>query len=173
MMARLTILAFALTSILLAGADLAPSAAELRPARVFSDGMVVQRGVPVPVWGWAAANARVTASLGGQTRTATADATGAWRVAFPAMKAGVRYAVSMDDEAPQMVNITADSSNAGWDRSVADNIRILATKHRVDRPGDHVLRFWLVDPGVVLQKLVIDAGGERPSYLGPPESYRR
>ena len=88
MMARLTILAFALTSILLAGADLAPSAAELRPAGVFSDGMVVQRGVPVPVWGWAAANARVTASLGGQTRTATADATGAWRVAFPAMKAG-------------------------------------------------------------------------------------
>ena len=92
---------------------------------------------------------------------------------FSGAKAGVRYAVSMDDEAPQMVNITADSSNAGWDRSVADNIRILATKHRVDRPGDHVLRLWLVDPGVVLQKLVIDAGGERPSYLGPPESYRR
>jgi sialate O-acetylesterase len=31
---------------------------------------------------------RVTASLGGQTRTATADASGAWRVAFPAMNAG-------------------------------------------------------------------------------------
>ncbi len=92
---------------------------------------------------------------------------------FSGAKAGVRYAVSMDEEAPQLVNITADSSNAGWERSVADNIRILATKHRVDRPGDHTLRFWLVDPGVVLQKLVIDAGGERPSYLGPPESYRR
>jgi hypothetical protein len=43
----------------------------------------------------------------------------------------------------------------------------------VNRPGDHVLKFWFVDPGVVLQKLVIDVGGERPSYLGPPESYRR
>jgi hypothetical protein len=92
---------------------------------------------------------------------------------FSGAKTGVRYAVSIDDEAPQVVNITADSSNTAWEKSVADNIRILSTKHRVDRAGLHVLKVWFVDPGVVLQKLVIDAGGERPSYLGPPESYRR
>ena len=92
---------------------------------------------------------------------------------FSGSKTGVRYAVSIDDEAPQLVNIVADSSNAGWEKSVADNVRALTTRHRVDRLGNHVLKFWFVDPGVVLQKLVIDAGGERPSYLGPPESYRR
>ena len=86
---------------------------------------------------------------------------------------GVRYAISFDDEPPQLVNTTADSSQAGWEKAVADNIRILTTRHRLTRAGAHVLRFWLVDPGVVLQKLVVDAGGERPSYLGPPESFHR
>ena len=92
---------------------------------------------------------------------------------FLGAKDGVRYAISFDAEPPQLVNIASDSSTAGWNKSVSDNIRVLTTRHQLARPGKHVLKFWLVDPGVVLQKLVIDAGGERPSYLGPPESVRR
>jgi hypothetical protein len=32
------------------------------------------------------------------------------------------------------------------------------------------VKFWALDPGLVLQRLVVDAGGLRPSYLGPLES---
>ncbi|HEV8217936.1 MAG TPA: glycosyl hydrolase 115 family protein, partial [Gemmatimonadaceae bacterium] len=87
--------------------------------------------------------------------------------------AGLRYAISFDDEAPQTVNVLADSSIRAWERSVAENIRVATTRHSLSRAGKHVLKFWRVDPGVVLEKLVVDAGGVKPSYLGPPESFFR
>lgn len=92
---------------------------------------------------------------------------------FSGRTAGMRYAVSIDDEAPQVINIATDTTTQAWEKTVADNIRITSSSHVLRRPGAHVLRYWLVDPGVVLQKLVIDAGALPASYLGPPESYRR
>ena len=88
-----------------------------------------------------------------------------------ASSTGLRYAVSFDDDAPQVVNVLADSSNRAWEQSVAENIRIPVTRHMLGRAGKHVLKFWRVDPAVVLEKLVVDAGGLKPSYLGPPESF--
>ena len=85
---------------------------------------------------------------------------------------GFRYAISFDDEAPQVINIHASYAQADWERSVKDGIRILRSKHTLAKAGYHTLKFWLIDPGLVLEKLVVDTGGVRPSYLGPPESFR-
>lgn len=91
---------------------------------------------------------------------------------------GLTYAVSFDDAAPQRVNITAvtgaddTSMNRQWARNTSDNVNLTVTTHTLDGPGRHVLKFWMVDPTVVVQKLVVDTGGVRPSYLGPPESRR-
>jgi hypothetical protein len=85
---------------------------------------------------------------------------------------GFRYAISFDDETPQIVNVHADESLAAWERAVADGVKILTTRHTIERPGYHVLKFWAIDPGLVLQKLVVNTGRLRPSYLGPPESAR-
>jgi hypothetical protein len=62
--------------------------------------------------------------------------------------------------------------NVQWQRNTSDNVNRTATRHRIDRPGVHTLKFWMVDPIVVPQLLVIDTGGLRPSLLGPPSSLR-
>jgi hypothetical protein len=46
-----------------------------------------------------------------------------------------------------------------------------STKHVVG-VGEHVLNLWLLEPGVVVQRIVVDLGGVRTSYLGPGESLR-
>ncbi|MCL4703609.1 glycosyl hydrolase 115 family protein [bacterium] len=85
---------------------------------------------------------------------------------------GLRYAISFDDEAPQIVNMHANKNFQDWEESVRNNVTIEASKHVINAPGKHVLKFWMVDPGVVLQKLVVETSGAKPSYLGPPESFR-
>jgi hypothetical protein len=66
----------------------------------------------------------------------------------------------------------AQNGNRSWEKSVGDNAHYATSTHVLVKPGDHTLKIWMVDPGVVLQKLVVNPGGVKPSYLGPPESFR-
>ncbi len=70
-----------------------------------------------------------------------------------------------------MVDALARHSSTDWETAVKDSVREVKTSLILAKPGYHTLKFWMVDPGVVLQKIVVDLGGVRPSYLGPPESY--
>lgn len=86
---------------------------------------------------------------------------------------GMRYAVSIDDGEPQVVKINGASPDWGWERSVARNIRILTSKHQLKSEGAHTLKLWAIDPAVVVERIIIDAGGVKNSYLGPPESAKK
>lgn len=93
---------------------------------------------------------------------------------------GLRFAVSFDDQLPQILTaVPADYSvgggdgNRDWERTVSDNVRKVTASLELSHPGEHTLKVWMVDPGVVLQKIVVDCGGVKPSYLGPPESFHR
>lgn len=78
-------------------------ASSLRPARLFSDGVVLQRGEPIPVWGWAPPKTSVSVLLRGQSRMATADAGGNWRVSFAAMNAGGPYEMTITGDGKRVV----------------------------------------------------------------------
>jgi hypothetical protein len=85
---------------------------------------------------------------------------------------GLRYAVGLDDEPPQLVTVDAnvEVSSRAWARHVLDATTTGVTTLQVAAPGPHVLKIYMVDAGVVLDKLVLDSGGLRPSYLGPAET---
>jgi hypothetical protein len=83
---------------------------------------------------------------------------------------GLRYAISFNDEAPQIINIHQEPSEREWNKNVANNINLTVSKHQLSKSGEQVLKIWMVDSGVVLQKVVVDTGGLKPSYLGPPPS---
>lgn len=75
---------------LILGAALVPAAAAAAPTLhpVFADHAVLQRDRPIAIWGSADPGETVTVTLGGASRTVTADRGGAWRVELPAMPAG-------------------------------------------------------------------------------------
>jgi hypothetical protein len=89
----------------------------------------------------------------------------------------VRIGVSFDEFPPQVLTVVpkgyaAGDGNHDWEESVKNSIRVVRSELEISQPGPHVLKVWMVDAGVVLQRLIVNTGGLRPSYLGPPESFR-
>ena len=84
---------------------------------------------------------------------------------------GLRYAISFDGQPPQTIDALAHNSQPDWETTVKDSVRKVKSSHTLSGSGYHTLKVWMVDPNVVLEKLVVDLGGVKPSYLGPPESY--
>nr|WP_321353892.1 glycosyl hydrolase 115 family protein [uncultured Draconibacterium sp.] len=82
---------------------------------------------------------------------------------------GLRYAISFDGEAEQLVNVNGEYRGelGQWQ---AARIISTTTKHEIKEAGVHQLRVRVLEPGLVLQKIMIDTGALKPSYLGAPES---
>ena len=86
---------------------------------------------------------------------------------------GLQFAVSIDNEAPQVLSLNKDDKNSisgVWNSWVANNTIIKTSQHYIAHGGKHVVKYWALSPAVVLQKLVLDFGGVKQSYLGPPET---
>ncbi len=81
---------------------------------------------------------------------------------------GLEFAYSIDDGEPQVINMHEQTEDK-WDTSVANNITKVSTMIDL-QPGNHTLKVYALETGIVLQKILIKTGEDRGSYLGPPES---
>ncbi|MGY8908708.1 MAG: glycosyl hydrolase 115 family protein [Flavobacteriales bacterium] len=93
---------------------------------------------------------------------------------------GMYYGLSFDNEMPTQVNFDTDplifnyngKVPSNWQNNVSDNIKVITTEFEINKTGNHILNYYRVDEGLVLQKIVIETQEKKipKTYLGPPES---
>ncbi len=85
----------------------------------------------------------------------------------------LRFAIALDDAAPHVVALDVNDGGPDWAQGVLNATRAATTTITVPTPGSHTLRIFGVDPGVVLDRIVIGPVGRTPpGYLGPADKRR-
>jgi hypothetical protein len=91
---------------------------------------------------------------------------------------GMRIAAAFDDQVLQVADIFADHGQNGADRMAFfrsmmmytfDNARYLRISCKAASAGKHVLKLAMVDPGIVIQKIIVSDRALPESYFGPLE----
>ena len=80
---------------------------------------------------------------------------------------GSRYGVMVDNSPVYLPEAGAPYYSTLWIQSVLRNCRINKTTHFIDKPGKHTVKIYCGHPGMMLQKIVVDFGGLKKSYMGP------
>jgi hypothetical protein len=83
---------------------------------------------------------------------------------------GPRFAVSVDNGPRTVVDELEHNTQQDWEKAVSDGVRRVTVPLNITKPGYHTLKIWAVDPGVVIERIVVSHGPLQPSHLGPPES---
>jgi len=69
---------------------------QVKVPRLISDGMVLQREIPIRVWGWASPGEKVTVKFGGETASGETDDRGKWQVVLSPKKAGGPFVMDIN-----------------------------------------------------------------------------
>ncbi|MDR2172510.1 MAG: sialate O-acetylesterase [Planctomycetaceae bacterium] len=96
--------------------------ADVKLPDIFSSGMVLQRDLPVPVWGWADPQEKITVTINDQSQTAETGADGRWQVKLNPLKTGApakliikgKNEIVLDDVLIGEVWLCSGQSNMEW-----------------------------------------------------------
>ena len=131
----------------------------LELASPFVDDAVLQRGMAVPVWGWAAPGNKITVAFAGQSKTVAADAQGKWMVKLEPLTASAEEReMTVTNAKGQSITrkgllvgevwFASGQSNMDWlaGKSRCSELASTLAKSKVDVP----IREYTVDSGSAL-----------------------
>ena len=129
------------------------SNADVQLPNVIGSNMVLQRDLPVPIWGWADKGEEVSVSFGGETKSTEAGGNGKWMVKLSALKANAKPAkmkiegknkITLENILVGEVWICSGQSNMEWRLNGTSNAKeeVAASDHPLirlfDVPGHKV-----------------------------------
>ncbi|MCH7402013.1 glycosyl hydrolase 115 family protein [Belliella kenyensis] len=82
---------------------------------------------------------------------------------------GLQYGIAANESTPTLVSIHENERPHHWNNWVANSINISRKKVEFQK-GKNELKIYLVNPGIIFQRIIIDTGNLKSSYLGPKES---
>lgn len=99
-----------------------------------------------------------------------------------ATREGMLFGLSFDKEKPMQVNYDSDPNifnyngkvPKNWESDVANSIKIITTEFQINETGNHLLNYYRIDEGLVLQKIIIETEQShlKETYLGPKQSFQ-
>lgn len=129
--------------------------ADVKPSTIFSDQIVLQRNIDIPVWGTANPGEKVTVTLNKAVQTFTADASGKWLVRLPKQIAGGPYKMEIQGDNKVTINdvyvgeVWLCSGQSNMDMTVAKEDRywcgVLNEAKEVAEANYHQIRVFDVD----------------------------
>jgi len=116
--------------------------AEVKLPNIIGNDMVLQREMPVPIWGWADSGEEVTVTFAGQSKTAKPGKNGKWMVKLSALKANSKPAtltikgsneIKLENILVGEVWICSGQSNMEW--SIRSSMNAKEEIAASDHPG--------------------------------------
>ncbi|MEX2585003.1 MAG: glycosyl hydrolase 115 family protein [Balneolaceae bacterium] len=82
----------------------------------------------------------------------------------------LRCAISIGDEDPRWITFEmGEPDTQPWEDNVLES-RMIGTGELNLDPGTYRFRLWGTDPSVSVDRITMDFGGLKPSYVGPPQT---
>ena len=85
-------------------------------------------------------------------------------------KWGLRFTVQVDESPIEIVNIETVGRSETWKQNVLSNVAENVIELPILNAGKHTLKIGMIDPGVILDRFLIDLGGFQPGYGTIPEN---
>lgn len=146
--------------------------AQFEPHAIFTDHMILQRDVAVPVWGWAAAGEKINITFNNKTYAGKADKQGKWRIVLPATPAGGPFElkiagkdknISLKDVMVGDVWLASGQSNMEWPVSASNN----AEQEIASASDDGIRHFYVPHAGSEMPQEKLDGG---PWQVASPQT---